>query len=107
MQDMIKRIVEADTEAKALEESNQKAFEKEKERIEERAAAIYRKYMSDAEDEISKDETYVDKLFERKLSDVTAKQESTMIKLKADYEQNRDKWVDEIVSRVVGRQEVI
>lgn len=103
---MIKRIVEADTEARALEESNQRAIEKEKERIEERAAAIYRKYMSDAEDEIAKDKTYVDKLFERKLSDVTAKQESALIKLKADYEQNRDKWVDEIVSRVIGRQEV-
>jgi hypothetical protein len=31
-----------------------------------------------------------------------AKQKSALIKLKADYEQSRDRWVDEIVSRVIG-----
>ncbi|WP_407383563.1 hypothetical protein [Ruminococcus sp.] len=98
---MIKRIVEADNEAKALEESNQKAAEKERQRIEQQAQAIYQQYMDDAETEIAKDATYVEKLFERKLADTTAKQESVLIKLRADFEQNRDKWVDEIVSRVI------
>ena len=37
MQDMIKRIVEADNQAKALEEENLKATEEEKQRIEEQA----------------------------------------------------------------------
>lgn len=98
---MIKRIIEADNEAKALEESNQKAAEKERQRIEEQAAAIYQKYMDEAQAEITKDASYVDKLFDKKTADVTAKQESVLIKLRSDYEQNRDKWVDEIVSRVV------
>ena len=98
---MIKRIVEADNQAKALEESNQKAAEKERQRIEDQAAAIYKKYMDEAQAEIAKDATYVDKLFDRKSADVTAKQESVLIKLRSDYEHNRDRWVDEIVSRVV------
>ena len=43
MQDMIKRIVDADNEAKALEEANKKAAEKEKLRIEEEAKEIYQR----------------------------------------------------------------
>lgn len=99
---MIKRIVEADTEARAMEESNQQATEKEKQKIEAQAQAIYQKYMDDAQDEIAKNDAYLEKLFTRKLADVTAKQESAQIKLKADYEKNRSRWVDEIVSRVIG-----
>ena len=97
MQDMIKRIVEADNEAKALEEANRKAAEREKQKIENDAAAIYKKYMDEANSEIAKNDAYLDKRFARKLSDVSAKQESALIKLRSDYEQNRD-----IVSRVIG-----
>ena len=102
LQDMIKRIVEADNQAKALEEANQKAAEKEKQKIEEEAAAIYQKYMDEAKAEIGKNAAYLEKRFSRKLTDVSAKQESLLIKLKSDYEQHRDRWVDEIVDRVVG-----
>lgn len=102
MQDMIKRIVEADNEAKALEEKNRKAAEAEKQKIEQEAAAIYQKYMEEAQAEIAKNNAYLEKRNARKLKDIAAKQESALIKLKADYEQNRDKWVDEIVSRVIS-----
>lgn len=102
MQDMIKRIVEADHEARALAEDNQIAAEKEKARIEAQAQAIHDKYMTQAQEEIAKNEAYLEKLYERKLSEETAKQESAMIKLRSDFEKNRDRWVDEIVSRVIG-----
>ena len=102
MQDMIKRIVDADNEAKALEEANRKAAEQQKLKIEEEAKQIYEKYMSEAELEIVKNDMYLEKRYSRKLADVTAKQESAQIKLRADFEQNRDKWVDEIVSRVLA-----
>jgi len=102
MQDMIRKIVEADSEAKALEEANYSRAEEERRKIEQEAEAIYQKYMSQAQEEIAKNEAYLDKRMERKLNDLAARQESTLIKLKADYEQNRDRWVDEIVSRVIG-----
>lgn len=102
MQDMIKRIVEADNEARALEEANKQAAEKQKQRIEEEAKAIYQKHMDDAQAEIARNDAYLEKRFSRKLTTVSAKQESALIKLRSDYEQNRDRWVDEIVSRVVG-----
>ena len=58
--------------------------------------------MEQAKAEIAKNDTYLEKRFSRKLTDISAKQESALIKLRSDYEQNRDRWVDEIVSRVVG-----
>lgn len=102
MQDMIKRIVDADNEAKALEEANKKAAEKEKLRIEEEAKEIYQGYMDEAQKTIAKNDAYLEKRFARKLTEVEAKQESTLIKMKSDYESNRDRWVNEIVSRVTG-----
>lgn len=101
MQDMIRRIIEADNEAKALEEKNREATEKEKLRIEEEAAATYREYMDNAQEEIKKNDEHLQRSYSRKLSDTTAKQESVLIKLKADYEKNCDRWVDEIVDRVI------
>ena len=103
MQDMIKRIIEADNKAKELEEANRKAAEEEKRHIEEEAEAIYQKYMDEAQDEIKRNNAYLEKRTERNLAEVKAKQESALIKLRQDYEQNRDKWVDEIVNRVTGR----
>ncbi len=102
MQNMIKRIVEADNEAKALEEANRNAAEEEKKQIEMEAEAIYQKYMDEAREEIAKSDAYLEKRTDRKLKNVAAKQKSALIKLKSDYEQNRDRWVDEIVSRVVS-----
>lgn len=101
MQDMIKRIVEADSQAKALEEENRKAVERERQRIDKEVAAIHQRYMEDAQKEIAKNDGYLEKRTDKKLADIAAKQESALIKLRSDYEQNRDRWVDEIVSRVI------
>lgn len=64
--------------------------------------SIHKKYMEEADEEIAKNEAYLEKLYERKLSEEEAKQESVMIKLRSDFENNRDRWVDEIVNRVIG-----
>ncbi len=102
MQNMIKKIVDADSQAQAMVEADQKAAEEEKRKIEEEAAAIYKRYMDKAMEEVEINDAYLEKRSERKIKEISAKQESALIKLRADYEQNRDKWVDEIVSRVVS-----
>ncbi len=102
MQNMIKKIVDADSQAQAMVEADQKAAEEEKRKIEEEAAAIYKRYMDKAMEEVKINDAYLEKRSERKIKEISAKQESALIKLRADYEQNRDKWVDEIVSRVVS-----
>ena len=87
---------------KVQNRAEKKAEEEERRRIDEEAAAIYQKYMDNAKEEIAKSEAYLEKRTDRKFRDISVKQESSLIKLKAEYEQNRDRWVDEIVSRVIG-----
>ena len=101
MQDMIRKIVDADSEAKALDEANRKAAEEEKQRIEEEAAAIYASYMESAKREIMKNNAYLEKRYFKRWTDSSAKQASSLIKLKSDYDQNCDRWVDELVQRVL------
>ena len=96
MQDMIRKIVEADTEAKAMDEANRKSAEEEKRKIEQEAAALYNSYMESAKREIVKNNAYLEKRYFKRWTDITA-----MIKLRMDYEQNCDRWVDEIVRRVL------
>lgn len=101
MQDMIRKIVQADTEAKAMDEANRKNAEEEKRRIKAEAAAIYESYMESAKREIAKNNAYLEKRYYKKWTDITARQASSLIKLRMDYEQNCDRWVDDIVQRVL------
>ena len=99
---MIKKIIDADDQAQKLEEANKRAGEEEKKRIEQETAEIYQKYMDDAQAKIQKINDNMEKKAAQSKADILAKQESVLIKLKSDYEQNRDKWVDDIVSRVLN-----
>lgn len=98
---MIKRIVEADNEAKALEEANRKAAEEEKKRIDREAEEIYAKYMREAEETIKKNDAHQEHRTEKKWQEISAKQASALIKLNSEYERNCDRWVDIIVSRTL------
>ena len=60
MQDMIRKIIEADNEAKALNEANRKAAEEEKLKIEKEAEAIYKQQMDNAKKEIAKNDDYLE-----------------------------------------------
>lgn len=107
MQDMIKRIIQADNEVKAIKEANEEAAEKDKHRIEAEIAAMQKRYMQEAQAEISKDQEYLDKLFAKKTAEVTRKQEEAGKRLHERFEANREKWVDELVDRVLGRGEAV
>ena len=103
MQDMIKRIIDADNEAKALEEKNRQSAETQKEKIERQSREMYEKYMAEAMETVRKNDAHEEMQFEKAWQDVAARQHSAMIKLRADYQNNRDRWVDESVSRVIER----
>lgn len=101
MQDMIKKIVDADNEARALDEANRKAADEEKKKIDEEAESIYAKYMQEAEETIKKNDAHQEQKADKKWKEISAKQTSALIKLKSDYEHNCDSWVDKIVNRVL------
>ncbi len=101
MENMIKKIVDADDEAKALEQKNLLEKEKLSEKIEDDAKRIYEEYMKSAEETVKRNDEQEEKEAQKQLADIKNKQKSAMIKLKSDYERNCDKWVDRIVERTL------
>ncbi len=101
MQDMIKRIIDADNEAKALDEKNRQRAEAQKEEIDRQAQEMYDSYMENAMEIVKKNDAAEEKKTEKAWQEIAARQNSAMIKLKSDFENNCDRWVDEIVGRVM------
>ncbi len=102
MQDMIKRIIDADNEAKLLEEKSRKTAEARKEEIERQSKEMYDNYISEALETVKKNDAYEEQKTEKEWEEISARQQSVMIKLNSDYENNCDRWADEIVSRVLA-----
>jgi hypothetical protein len=99
---MIKKIVDADNEAKAMEEVTLREKEELSKKIDEDAKRIYEKYMSDAEETAKRNDANEEKAARQQWEEIQKKQNSVHIKLQADYERSCDKWVDEIVSRTLA-----
>ena len=102
MEDMIKKIVYADNEAKALEEATLKEKEALENSIDEECKKIYDEYMNEALITAEKNDESEEKNAEERWNDVPQKQKSARTTLTADYERNCDIWVDEIVERVLN-----
>ena len=85
MENMIKKIVDADNEAKAMEKDTLEEKEELSKTIEAETKKIYDDFMAKAEEEIQ------------------SKHNSVHIKLDSDFRLNCDKWVDEIVKRTVAQ----
>lgn len=102
MQNMIKRIIDADNEARALEEKNRKETELQKKDIDKQAKQIYDEQISEAMETVKRNDLHEEKKTERAWKEISDRQSSAMIKLKADFDNNCDRWVDEIVNRVIG-----
>lgn len=101
MQDMIRRIIEADNEAKALEEQNRKSADADRQKIEADAKKIYEKYMNEAMETVSRNDAHEEQKAQKQWEEISARQSSAKIKMRSDFEQNRDRWVDELVARVL------
>lgn len=101
MENMIKKIVDADNEVKAMEDVTLKEKEKLSKQIDAEAERIYEKYMSDAEETVKRNSANEEKKAKQQWEEIQKKQDSVHIKLQSDYEQNCDKWVDELVKRTL------
>ncbi len=101
MEDMIKKIVDADNEAKAMEELALKEKEELDKKIDEDIKNIYDKRMREALETVKRNDAQEEKQAEKRLEEIRGKQKSAHIKLQSDYERNCDKWVDAIVRRTL------
>ena len=101
MEDMIKKIVDADNEAKAMEEIALREKEELDKKIDEDIKKIYGKRMREALETVKRNDAQEEKQAEKRLEEIRSKQKSAHIKLRSDYERNCDKWVDAIVRRIL------
>lgn len=101
MENMIKKIVDADNEAKAIEEVTLKEKEELSKKIKDETKSIYDKYMSNAIETVKRNDINEEKKAEKQWQEIQNKQKSVNIKLQSDYEHNCDKWVDMIVKRTL------
>ncbi len=102
MQDMLKKIIEMDEQARLVKEKaklEKAAAEKE---IIETKQKIHDNYIERAKDRVEKN-LAVDKANAQKLWEGTEAKNSQMLKeLDKLYQENCDKWVDEIVTSVIN-----
>lgn len=103
MEDMIKKIVEADNEAKALEENALKEREEVRRQIKKETDAIYERYMKQAAEQIKRNDAREEKKGEKALEEIFNRQKSARIKLGSDFKQNCEQWVDAIYKRTLGK----
>lgn len=103
MENMIKRIIDADNEAQALEESTLKEKEELNKSIDEEISRIRAEYTAKAEETVKLNNASEEKKADMQWEEMKNKQKSVLIKLKSDFEQNCDKWADEIVSRTLAK----
>ncbi len=102
MQDMLKKIIEMDEQARLVKEKAQLEKAATEKEIIETKKRIYDDYIERAKERVNKN-LEVDRANAQKEWELTkAKHHSTMVQLDAMYAENCDKWVDEIVSNVLN-----
>lgn len=102
MQDMLKKIIEMDEQARLVKEKAQQEKAATENEIIETKKQIYNDYINRAKERIKKN-LEVDKASaEKKCENACIQHKSAIETLNSLYESNCDRWVDEIVNRVIN-----
>lgn len=102
MEDMIKKVVDMDKKARELEAQAQQEKVSITEAIEAQKQKVYDDYIEKARVRAKVNDQLVQEKAEKQFAESQKKQQEMMAKLKEQYNSNSDKWVDEIVKRVIG-----
>ena len=101
MEDMLSRIVNMDEKVRLETQQAQQNKADTFKSISEKKDAIYNEYISNAREEIEKTYQLETKVAEERLRTVQDKQKECLAVMEKMYQQNAEKWVDEIVERVI------
>lgn len=102
MQDLLKRIVEMDEQARKIERQAKSEKLKSEAEVEELREQIYNDYIVRAKDRVEKN-IAVDKAHaEEKLARYSENAEKAKSEMDALYQSNKEQWVSEIVSRALA-----
>lgn len=103
MQDMLKKIIEIDEQARHIKEKAEREKANTESEIADIRKEIYDDYLSRAKIRVEKN-IEADRATAEKDWESTQKLHAAALSaLQTDYQQNHDKWSDEIVSRVIGQ----
>ena len=102
MEDMIAKIVEMDKKARELNEKAQKTKIDYEHQVVIKKETIKNDYLERAKKRIAINQQTAQKRADEKLAGKKKKNQAVSEKLEKSYADNGDKWVDEIVSRVIA-----
>lgn len=102
MENMIAKIIEMDKKARDLTDEAQKSKISYENEILKTKEKIKNDYLARAKDRIEINKQTAQKKANARLSEIEEKNSILIKKLDSSYSENGDKWVDEIVQRVVG-----
>ena len=102
MQDMLAKIIAMDENARKIKEGAEQNKIKSEKEIEELREKIYSDYIERAKERIEKNIAVDREYAEKSLSEYAEKVEQAEKDMQALNHDNGDKWVDEIVSRVLA-----
>lgn len=102
MKDLLKKIIEMDEQARKIEQQAKLEKIRSEEDVEQLREQIYNDYITRAKDRVEKN-IAVDKAHaEERLQACRENTAAKKREMDASYEQNHERWVDEIVSRALA-----
>ena len=102
MEEMIAKIVEMDKKAREMNEKAQKTKLNDENEVLLTKEKIKTDYLERANKRISINQQTAQKRADEKLAGITEKNQAVIEKLEKSYAENGDKWVNEIVERVIN-----
>lgn len=102
MQDLLKKIIEMDEQARKIEQQAKDEKIKSEEEIEKLKETIYNDYIVRAKDRVEKNIAVDRANADQRLADSQAKAEHLKEEMNRLYRENHNKWIDEIVQRALA-----
>ena len=102
MENMIAKIIDMDKKARDLTDEAQRSKISYENEILKKKEKIKNDYLDRAKERIEINKQTAQKKADTQLKEIEEKNDSVIRKLNSSYSENGDKWVDEIVKRVVG-----
>lgn len=102
MQDLLKRIIKMDEQARKIEQQAKDEKIKSEAEVEQLKEQIYNDYIVRAKDRVEKNIAVDRENAEKRYAQAKQHQQDMKQEMNRLYEQNKDSWVDEIVKRALS-----
>ena len=103
MQDLLKKIIKMDEEARKIEQQAKSEKIKSEEEIEALRDQIYNDYIVRARDRVEKNIAIDRQNADKRLEEYRQKADDAKEEMERLYQEKREAWVDEIVERALAR----